>query len=68
MAGITTRSVRNDTAQLSELIGDIYDAALDPTRWIMSLRGPHVCRRAGRIALFKRYGEQDWQRRLPVRT
>jgi DNA-binding CsgD family transcriptional regulator/PAS domain-containing protein len=34
MAGITTRSVRNDPAQLSELIGDIYDAALDPTQWI----------------------------------
>jgi hypothetical protein len=34
MARITARSVRNETEQVSELIGDICDAALDPTLWV----------------------------------
>jgi len=38
MAGITTRSLRNETEQVSELICDIYDAALEPPKWIEALK------------------------------
>jgi DNA-binding CsgD family transcriptional regulator len=37
MGDITTGSLRNETEQISELIGDIYDAALEPRKWIEAL-------------------------------
>src|SRR5215831_11530611 len=40
--------VLDETEQLSQLIGDIYDAALDPTLWVATLE--KTCNYVGGIA------------------